>query len=94
MPSFLLAVCVFLFLPSRPDMSKYLTERERTVWIARLNTHSLGEGGLGIDWRGANRAFLDWKTYVIAVWLPCVLASLVLSDNVSVDPIQLHELNP
>lgn len=28
---------------------------------------SLAEGENGIDWKGVKRAFVDWKTYVIAI---------------------------
>ena len=70
LPSFLLAICVFLFLPSRPDKSRYINEEERTLCVTRLNSESLAEHGLGIDWRGARRAFTDWKTYLVAVCLP------------------------
>jgi hypothetical protein len=69
-PSFLLAICVFLFLPSRPDKSRYINEEERTLCLTRLNSDSLAEHGLGIDWRGARRALTDWKTYLVAVRLP------------------------
>lgn len=31
LPSFVLAICVFMFLPSRPDKSKYITEEERVL---------------------------------------------------------------
>lgn len=66
-PSIILAVCIFFFLPSRPDKSNYLTEDERTVVNTRLNTDSLGEGHTGIDWRGVRRALTDWKTYVVSI---------------------------
>jgi hypothetical protein len=66
-PSFILAVCVFFFLPSRPDLSKYINEKERLVCLARLNSDSLAEGDTGINWTGVKRALTDWKTYVIAV---------------------------
>jgi hypothetical protein len=66
-PSVLLAICVFLFLPSRPTTSKYLNETERTLLLTRLNSESLAEGHTGIDWNGVKRAFMDWKTYVVAI---------------------------
>jgi hypothetical protein len=63
-------------------MSKYLNEKERHIWLARLNSESLGEGGLGIDWRGVRHALADWKTYVMAVcfMLPCVFLPLPLRE--------------
>jgi hypothetical protein len=40
----------------------------------------MAEHGLGIDWRGARRAFTDWKTYLVAVCLPsaCPLCLFLL----------------
>jgi len=66
-PSLILAVCVFLFLPNRPQTSKYLNENERTLCHTRLNADNNDEGHTGIDWNGVKRAFVDWKTYVVAV---------------------------
>jgi hypothetical protein len=66
-PSLVLAICVFLFLPNRPQTSKYLTENERTLCHTRLNADNNDEGHTGIDWNGVKRAFVDWKTYVVAV---------------------------
>jgi MFS family permease len=61
LPSVLLAISIFFFLPSRPDKSKFLSEEERTFWHTRLNADSLGEGHTGIDWRGVKRALTDPK---------------------------------
>ncbi|KAJ9119106.1 hypothetical protein QFC22_003597 [Naganishia vaughanmartiniae] len=66
-PSLILAICVFLFLPTRPQTSRYLSEDERIICITRLNKDSLNEANTGIDWRGVKRAFMDWKTYVVAI---------------------------
>ncbi|KAF8172951.1 major facilitator superfamily domain-containing protein [Mycena galopus ATCC 62051] len=71
-PSFVLAVVVFLFLPSRPQTSSYLTEDERTLALTRLNRKNLGEGHTGVDWRAVRRALLDWKTYVVSVIYSCM----------------------
>jgi hypothetical protein len=66
-PSFLLAICVALFLPNRPETTKYLTEDERTLCLTRLNAQNLQESRVGIDWRGVIRCLTDWKTYVVSV---------------------------
>ncbi|GAA5856467.1 hypothetical protein JCM8547_008756 [Rhodosporidiobolus lusitaniae] len=68
LPSILLAIVVFLFLPSRPNKSRYLNEDERTIACTRLNADSLGtESGMGIDWRAVRYTLTDWKTYVISI---------------------------
>lgn len=66
-PSLLLAICVALFMPNRPETSKYLTEDQRTVCLTRLNAQNLQESRVGIDWRGVRRALTDWKTYVVSI---------------------------
>ncbi|KAJ7155237.1 major facilitator superfamily domain-containing protein [Mycena filopes] len=71
-PSFVLAIAVFLFLPSRPQTSTYITEDERTLALTRLNRKNLGEGHTGVDWRAVRRALMDWKTYVVSVAYSCM----------------------
>jgi cyanate permease len=71
-PSFIIAVVVFFFLPSRPQTSRYLTEDQRTLALTRLNRKNLGEGNTGIDWKAVKRALMDWKTYVVAVMYSCM----------------------
>ncbi|KAK4698779.1 hypothetical protein P7C70_g7490, partial [Phenoliferia sp. Uapishka_3] len=71
-PSLVLAICVYFFLPSRPQTSKYLNEDERTLAMTRLNRNSLGEGHTGVDWKAVKRAFCDWKTYAVALIYSCM----------------------
>ncbi|KAM0751708.1 MFS general substrate transporter [Meredithblackwellia eburnea MCA 4105] len=72
LPSLLLAIIVFFFLPSRPQTTRYLNEEERTLELTRLNRNSLGEGHTGIDYTAVKRALLDWKTYVVAIAYSCM----------------------
>lgn len=71
-PSFILAICVFLFLPSRPDTTRYLNEDERVLALTRLNEDSSKEGHAGIDWRAVKRAFASPTTYTVAVMYSCM----------------------
>ncbi|KAK4684310.1 MFS transporter, ACS family, pantothenate transporter, partial [Tremellales sp. Uapishka_1] len=75
-PSILLGICVVLFLPSRPDRSKYLNEAERELELARLRSQNLDEGDNGIDWNGVKRAFTDWKSYVVTFIYSCMQLTL------------------
>lgn len=75
-PSVLLAICVFLFMPSRPEISRYLSEDERTLCLTRLNRENLQDGSMGIDWRGVRRCLTDWKTYVVSVMYSCMNLTL------------------
>ena len=67
LPSVLLAICVFIFLPSIPSQSRYLTEKERDLELKRLNLDSLNEGNTGVDWNGVKRALTDPKAWITAV---------------------------
>jgi len=62
LPSFLLAVVVYFFLPSRPERSKYLTEDQRTIACTRLNADQQGGEGLGIDWKAVRYTLTNWRT--------------------------------
>ncbi|WVQ82750.1 hypothetical protein IAT38_004882 [Cryptococcus sp. DSM 104549] len=75
-PSVLLAICVFLFMPSRPETSKYLNEEQRTVALTRLNEENNVEMELGIQWSGVKRCLTDWKTYVISISYSCMNLTL------------------
>ena len=67
LPSFFLAVSVALFMPNRPEKSRYLNENERTLALTRLNRDVHLEASMGIDWNGVKRCFMDWKTYVVSI---------------------------
>ncbi|GAA6007931.1 hypothetical protein JCM11491_006544 [Sporobolomyces phaffii] len=67
LPSLLLAIIVFFFLPSRPDTSRFLSEEERTIACTRLNAqNSLGAND-GIQWRDVRYTLSNWRTWVIAI---------------------------
>lgn len=67
LPSFLLAVIVFFFLPSRPDTSRFLSAEERTIACTRLNSEHSLENNTGINWKDVRYTLLNWRTWVIAV---------------------------
>ena len=75
-PSVLLAICVALFMPNRPETSRYLNEDERTLCLTRLNAQNLQETNHGIDWRGVIRCLTDWKTYVVSIMYSCMNLTL------------------
>lgn len=76
LPSVLLAICVFIFLPSIPSQSKYLTEEERDLELKRLNLDSLNEGNTGVDWKGVKRSLTDPKAWITAVLYSCMNLTL------------------
>ncbi|PVF99566.1 MFS general substrate transporter [Serendipita vermifera] len=76
LPSFLLAIVVFLFLPSLPAKSRYLTEEERILELKRLNLDSLNEADDGIDWNGVKRTLKDPKAWITALLYSCMNLTL------------------
>ncbi|KDE03411.1 hypothetical protein MVLG_06077 [Microbotryum lychnidis-dioicae p1A1 Lamole] len=76
LPSLALAIVVFFCLPSRPSISKFLNEDERTLAHTRLNEQSSFEASSGIEWSGVRHAFFDWKTYAFAVMYSCMNLTL------------------
>ncbi|KIM19542.1 hypothetical protein M408DRAFT_334360 [Serendipita vermifera MAFF 305830] len=76
LPSFLLAVLVFIFLPSLPSKSRYLNETERALEMKRLNLDSLNETTKGIDWQGVKRALTDPKAWIISILYSCMNLTL------------------
>ncbi|WWC86436.1 uncharacterized protein L201_001313 [Kwoniella dendrophila CBS 6074] len=75
-PSVVLAICTFLFMPTRPETSRYLNEEERTLCLTRLNAESNVEHSTGIEWGGVRRCLTDWKTYVISLAYSCMNLNL------------------
>ncbi|KZV98263.1 MFS general substrate transporter [Exidia glandulosa HHB12029] len=76
-PSFVLAICVVLFLPSRPSSSRYLSPAQRELAMTRLDEDSLGgEAHNGIDWTGVKRALTCPWSYVLSVAYSCMNCTL------------------
>lgn len=71
-PSLLLAACVALFMPSKPETSRLLDQDERTLCLTRLNEDNTQETQSGIDWKGVKRCLTDWKTYVVSIGYSCM----------------------
>jgi MFS family permease len=105
LPTLVLALLIFLFLPSRPESSKYLSAEERALATARLNpSQSGGAHTKKFQWSGFRRAFMDYKIYCciviylgvnltlssISSFLPTIIASLGYSNA----DAQLYSLPP
>jgi MFS family permease len=68
LPTILLALLIFLFLPSRPESSKYLSVEERELATARLTTSQPGGTHTKkFQWSGFRRAVTDYKIYMCGV---------------------------
>lgn len=72
----LLAIAVALFMPSRPETSRFLNEDERTLCLTRLNAQNSPDAKLGIQKAGVIRCLTDWKTYVVSIMYSCMNLTL------------------
>ncbi|CAF1445831.1 unnamed protein product [Adineta steineri] len=95
LPTIVLALLIFLFLPSRPETSKYLTEDERALAIKRLSSNQpTGDQKKKFQWSGFRRAITDYKIYLCGIiylgvnltlgsisgFLPTIITTLGYSD--------------
>ncbi|KAG0145001.1 hypothetical protein CROQUDRAFT_723661 [Cronartium quercuum f. sp. fusiforme G11] len=104
LPSILLAIIIFFLLPSKPQKSRYLNERERAILKARLKSDGLFETHSSINWSGVRRSLTDWKTYVVALLYSCMnltlgsvsgfLPTIISSMGYGNASAQLHTVPP
>jgi MFS family permease len=95
LPTIVLALLIFLFLPNRPENSKYLTEEERALATTRLTSNDPNKlKKRKFQWSGFRRAITDYKIYMCGViylgvnltlgsisgFLPTIIASLGYSN--------------
>lgn len=66
LPTILVGVLVLLFLPSRPETTKWLTEDERKLAQRRLNREVASEGR-AINWKHVLMSFTDYKAWMICL---------------------------
>ncbi len=70
-PSVVVAVFVYMHIPDRPELARYLTERQRRVAKLRLRrekaTSGKGPERRGLRWREIGEALVDPKSYLTAV---------------------------
>ncbi|CAF1122939.1 unnamed protein product [Adineta ricciae] len=95
LPTIALSVLIFFFLPSRPETSKYLTEEEREIAVARLAADQHNQSHKKkFQWSGFRRAVTDYRSYTYGViylgvnltlssisgFLPTIIVSLGHTD--------------
>lgn len=78
-PTIILSIITFLFLPNRPESTTYLTKRERALAVARMNRETSGDVGAVVRKKHVWMALRDWRVWtagVIYFGLNCALASI------------------
>ncbi|KAI0251087.1 MFS general substrate transporter [Lactifluus subvellereus] len=63
-PTVLLGLIAIAFLPDRPERTRFLTEEERKIALARANRDTSGDIGYHINKRHIVDAFKDWRIYL------------------------------
>ncbi|KAG9119983.1 hypothetical protein FRC07_004711 [Ceratobasidium sp. 392] len=66
LPTILVGILVLLFLPSRPETTKWLSEDERKLAQRRLNREVASEGH-SINWKHVLMSFTDYKAWMICL---------------------------
>ncbi|CAF3312063.1 unnamed protein product [Rotaria socialis] len=95
LPTLVLALLIFLFLPTHPESSKYLSSEERVLATTRLmSSQANGVHIRKFRWSGFRRAITDYKVYLCGVmylgvnltlasisgFLPTIIVSLGYSN--------------
>ncbi|KAF8635367.1 hypothetical protein AX15_000372 [Amanita polypyramis BW_CC] len=78
-PTVILSIFTFFFLPNRPESTTYLTDRERELAVARMNRATSGDTGAVVQKKHIWMALGDWRVWVAGVIyfaLNCALASI------------------
>ncbi|CAF1267643.1 unnamed protein product [Rotaria sordida] len=66
-PTIIVAICCFFFLPDSPEHARFLNSKERDIEIRRMND----DGGASINhsfaWSQVWSVFTDWKTFIYSI---------------------------
>ncbi|KAF8725101.1 hypothetical protein AX14_008389 [Amanita brunnescens Koide BX004] len=93
-PTIILSILTYFFLPNRPESTTYLTANERKLAIARMNRATSGDVGAVVQKRHVWMALRDWRVWIagviyfglncalssISAFLPTIIASFGYSD--------------
>jgi len=61
MPTILLGLIAVVFLPDRPETTKFLTGEERVIALNRANRDTSGDIGYHVNKDHVIDAFKDWR---------------------------------
>jgi len=64
LPTVLLGFVAIAFLPDRPETTKFFTEEERKIALARANRDTSGDLGYHVNKSHIANAFKDWRVYL------------------------------
>ncbi|KAL6694130.1 major facilitator superfamily domain-containing protein [Trichoderma pleuroticola] len=70
-PSIVLGILTFLFMPSYPEKAGWLTEEEKAVQVARLGVNS-SHGEAKLNWEDAKATLKDIRLYVHYITYMCI----------------------
>ena len=66
LPTILVGALVLIFLPSRPETTRWLSEDERKLAQRRLNREVASEG-TSINWKHVIMSFTDYKAWMVRI---------------------------
>ncbi|KAF9024730.1 major facilitator superfamily transporter [Hymenopellis radicata] len=88
LPSAILAFPIYFLLPDYPETSKWLSEEERALAVARLKIGGSKASSEGLTWVAAKATLMDWRLWIhflvyFAISLPFSSLSLFSPTIVS-----------
>lgn len=66
-PTVLVGILVLLFLPARPESTKWLSEAERKLATERLQREVETEPR-SVNWEHVRMSLLDYKSWMVSRW--------------------------
>ncbi|CAF5031357.1 unnamed protein product, partial [Rotaria sp. Silwood1] len=66
-PTIIVAICCFLFLPDSPEHARFLSNEEREIEIRRMNNDAGASINHSFSWSQVWSVFTDWKTYIYSI---------------------------
>ncbi|CAE6383704.1 unnamed protein product [Rhizoctonia solani] len=65
-PTILVGILVLIFLPARPESTKWLSEEERTIATERLQREVQSEAR-AVNWDHVRLSLLDYRTWMLSI---------------------------
>ncbi|CAF0984807.1 unnamed protein product [Rotaria sp. Silwood1] len=66
-PTIVVAICCFFFLPDSPERARFLSNKEREIEICRISQDAGASINHSFSWSQVWSVFTDWKTYIYSI---------------------------
>ncbi|CAF3106287.1 unnamed protein product [Rotaria sp. Silwood2] len=66
-PTIIVAICCFFFLPDSPEHARFLSNKEREIEIRRMSNDAGASINHSFAWSQVWSVFTDWKIYIYSI---------------------------